>query len=207
MMEDTIPFASRGYFLMLALLVFSRGMDFLSTWIATPNLALEGNPIAKKLGWKWGVLLNIAICLALPVWPLSAIVIATASVMVAARNFQSAWLMRSLGETAYREWYVGRVRETRLRLFLFCLAGNTLLTAAVGAALILFGGPRLIPLAIGMGIVAYAVAVLFYTLLAVFRIRRAFEREARALAAAQTRPVDGAALLVETCSRPPGPIV
>jgi hypothetical protein len=153
------------------------------------------------------VLLNIAICLALPVWPLSAIVIATASVMVAARNFQSAWLMRSLGEPAYREWYVGRVRETRLRLFLFCLAGNTLLTAAVGAALILFGGPRLIPLAIGMGVVAYAVAVLFYTLLAIFRIRRALDREARAVAAAQTRPADGAALLVETCSRPPGPIV
>ena len=70
-MDDTIPFASRGYFLMLALLVFSRGMDFLSTWIATPNLALEGNPIAKKLGWKWGVVLNIAICLALPIWPLA----------------------------------------------------------------------------------------------------------------------------------------
>ena len=29
-------------------------MDFLSTWVATPNLVLEGNPIAKKLGWRWG---------------------------------------------------------------------------------------------------------------------------------------------------------
>ena len=32
----------------------ARGMDFLSTWVATPNLVLEGNPIAKKLGWKMG---------------------------------------------------------------------------------------------------------------------------------------------------------
>jgi hypothetical protein len=183
-------------------------MDFLSTWIATPNLALEGNPIAKKLGWKWGVLLNIVICLALPVWPLSAIVVATASVLVAARNFQSAWLMRSLGEAAYREWYVQRIQETRLRLFLFCLAGNTLLTAGVGVALIWFSNPWMtIPLAIGMGIVAYAVAVLFYTLLAIFRIRRALKREARVLAAAQRQRVNEGTLLVETCSRPPGQIV
>jgi hypothetical protein len=193
-MDDTIPFASRGYFLMLALLVFSRGMDFLSTWIATPNLALEGNPLAKKLGWKWGVLLNIAICVALPVWPLSAIVVATASVLVAARNFQSAWLMRSLGETAYREWHVERVRETRITLYLFCLAGNTLLTAIVGVALIYFSNPEkagFVPFAIGMGMIAYAIAVAFYTLLAIWRIHRAARREARALAAAQNpQPMD-----------------
>ena len=183
-MDEMIPFASRGYFLMLALLVFSRGMDFLSTWIATPNLALEGNPLAKKLGWKWGVLLNIVICLVLPMWPLSAIVVATASVLVAARNFQSAWLMRSLGETAYREWHVERVRETRITLFLFCLAGNTLLTAAVGAVLIWFSDMRLVTFAIGMGMIAYAIAVAFYTLLAIWRIHRAAKRETRALAAA-----------------------
>src|ERR1035438_3627643 len=166
-MDDTIPFASRGYFLMLALLVFSRGMDFLSTWVATPNLALEGNPIAKKLGWKWGLLLNGMVVVVLALWPLSAIVITTASVLVAARNFQSAWLMRSLGEDAYREWHVQRIRETRVTLHLFCLAGNTLLTAIVGAVLIGFSGMRLVPFAIGMGMVAYALAVALYSLLAI----------------------------------------
>jgi len=205
-MDDTIPFASRGYFLMLALLVFSRGMDFLSTWIATPNLVLEGNPLAKKLGWKWGVPLNAAICLALPLWPLSAIVVATASVLVAARNFQSAWLMRSLGEEIYRRWHVERVRETPVTLYLFCLAGNTLLTAAVGAALIWSSDWRLVPFAIGMGTIAYAIAVAFYTLLAIWRIHRAAKREARELAAQYPQP-DGRTVAVETCSRPPGPIV
>jgi hypothetical protein len=206
-MDDTISFASRDYFLMLALLVFSRGMDFLSTWIATPNLALEGNPIAKKLGWKWSMLLNVAICLALPVWPLSAIVVATASTLVAARNFQSAWLMRSLGEEIYRRWHVERVRETRVTLYLFCLAGNTLLTAAVGAALIYFSDMRLVPFAIGMGMIAYAIAVAFYTLLAIWRIHRAAKRAARELAAAQHPQPNGRPLVIETCSRPPGQIV
>ena len=57
-MEEFVPFASRSYGLMFLLLFVSRGMDFLSTWVATPNMVLEGNPIAKKLGWKWGIPLN-----------------------------------------------------------------------------------------------------------------------------------------------------
>ena len=199
------PFVSREYFLMLALLAFSRGMDFLSTWIATPNLVLEGNPLAKKLGWKWGVPLNVVICLLLALWPLSAIVVSTASVLVAARNFQSAWLMRSLGEEFYRHWHVERIRETRVTLYLFCLAGNTLLTAAVGAALICFSDLR-VPFAIGMGMIAYALAVAFYTLLAIWRIHRAAKREARELAAQPPLP-NGRTVAVETCSRPPGQIV
>jgi hypothetical protein len=179
-MDDMVPFASRDYCLMLLLLVFARGMDFLSTWIATPNLVLEGNPLAKKLGWKWGLALNVVLCVALAAWPLSAIVVATASVLVAARNFQSAWLMHSLGEEIYRQWHVERVQETRVTLYVFCLAGNTLLTAAIGAALIYFSNERLVPFAIGMGMVAYAVAVAFYTLLAIWRIRRAAKKlEAR----------------------------
>ena len=206
-MDESVPFGSRWYWIMLALLVFARGMDFLSTYIATPNLVLEGNPIAKKLGWKWGLLLNVVLVFVLSLWPLSAIVVATASVLVAARNFQSAWLMRSLGETAYRVWYIERIRGTRLRLFLFCLAGNTLLTAGVGAALIYFSGLWLVPLAIGMGIVTYAFAVLVYSLLAIFRIHRALKREARELAAFQSQFVDDGTLLEATGQRPSDRIV
>jgi hypothetical protein len=114
-MDDPVSFGSREYFLMLALLVFARGMDFLSTWIATPNLVLEGNPLAKKLGWRWGIAVNLAVCLGLAFWPLPAIVICTTSVLVAARNFQSAWLMRSLGEERYRDWHVGRFRLCAVR--------------------------------------------------------------------------------------------
>jgi hypothetical protein len=181
-MEETVPFASKWYFLMCALLVFSRGMDFLSTWVATPNLVLEGNPIAKKLGWTWGLVVNAAVVLLLSLWPVAAIVVSTASVMVAARNFQSAWLMRTLGEHSYRDWHVERVQETRISVYLFCLFGNTLLTAGVGLAIILFsrtetGELSLVPVAIGMGIVSYAVAVVFYTLLAIWRLRRAMGRD------------------------------
>lgn len=210
-MENPVSFGSNEYFLMLALLIFGRGMDFLSTWIATPNLALEGNPIAKKLGWRWGLLVNVVLVFTLAVWPLSALVVATASVLVAARNFQSAWLMRSLGEDAYREWHVQRVRETRVTLHLFCLAGNTLLTAAIGAVLVYFshteaGGWELVPFAIGMGMIAYSIAVAAYSLLAIWRIHRAIKEETRRLQALQSQPMEMRSFIIETCSRPPDQI-
>ena len=196
-MEDTVTFAGRDYCLLLLLLVFARGMDFLSTWIATPNLVLEGNPLAKKLGWRWGLLFNLVLVSVLALWPLSAIVVATASVLVAARNFQSAWLMHSLGEEIYRQWHVERVQETRIMVYLLCLAGNTLLTAGVGTALIYFSNLRLAPFAIGMGMIAYAVAVAFYTLLAIWRIRRA----ARKLAGRQTAAANSDGLTADTWAR------
>jgi hypothetical protein len=175
-MDDLVRFGTRTYMLCFLLLLVSRGMDFLSTWVATPNLVLEGNPVAKKLGWRWGIPFNLVFCFALAFWPVSAIAVSTTSLLVAARNFQSAWLMRSMGEEAYREWHVARIEETRITLYLFCLAGNTVLTAGVGIAVIYFSGQLAVPFAIGLGIVAYAVAVAFYTLLAVWRLRRAADR-------------------------------
>lgn len=205
-MDDILPFGSPGYFVLLLLLAFARGMDFLSTWIATPNLVLEGNPVAKKLGWKWGVLLNVVLVVVLARWPLSAIVIATASVLVAARNFQSAWLMRSLGEDVYRVWHVQRIQETPVTLYLLCLAGNTLLTAGVGVALMTYSGLRLVPFAVGMGMVTYAIAVAFYTLLAVWRLHRANRRDASQLQELQNQSASERVQVAETYSRPPDQI-
>jgi hypothetical protein len=195
-MEELVPFASRTYGLMFLLLIVARGMDFLSTWVATPNLVLEGNPIAKKLGWKWGLLLNLALCFGLAFWPLPAMVISTTSVLVAARNFQSAWLMRSLGEQIYRDWHVERVQETSVTLYLFCLFAQTALVGGVGAAVIYFSDFRHVPLlAIGLGIVAYALAVAFYTMLGIWRMRRSALYNARLaelkLAPENTQPAPG----------------
>ena len=205
-MHEVLAFASRDYWLMVLLLMFSRGMDILSTWVATPNLTLEGNPIARKLGWRWGIPVNIGICFGMAFWPITAIAISTTSVLVAARNFQSAWLMRSMGEENYRDWHVSRIEETRITLYLFCLAGNTLLAAAVGVAIIYFSGELLVPVAIGLGIVTYAVAVAFYTTLGVWRLRRSSRRRMPRFESPPAILVNGAALkapLADSCACEP----
>jgi hypothetical protein len=171
-MDEWVRFGGGEYAILLLLLLVGRGMDFLSTWVATPNLVLEANPLARKLRWKWGILVNLVLCGLFALWPLPAIIICTTSVLVAARNFQLAWLMRSYGEENYRDWFLERLGDTTPGLFLSCLFAQTGLTAVVGGALMLFSGEWLVPFAIGMGIVAYAVAVTIYTLIALWRHRR-----------------------------------
>jgi len=94
---------------------------------------------------------------------------------VAAHNFHSAWLMRSMGEEAYRDWFSERLAQTRLPCYFACLLGETVLTGLIGGALILFSEMDSIAFAIGFGIVAYAAIVLFYTLLSLWRLRRPME--------------------------------
>lgn len=175
MTGNVLPFASAGYFLMLALLVFARGMDFFSTWVATPKLILEGNPLARKMGWKIGGLVNAAVCVVFAFWPLTAIIIVTAGFLVAAHNFRSAWLMRSMGEEAYRDWFFKQMSRARLPLYFGCLFGESALTGAVGVSLMLFSDGESVAFAIGAGIVAYALIVLFYTSLSLWRLRRHME--------------------------------
>lgn len=175
-MDDAVDFGSKYYFFFLHLLVFARGMDLLSTWLATPNLALEANPLARKLGWRWGLPLNFALCAYFAVWPLPAVIISTTSVLVAARNFQGVWLMRSMGEDAYRHWMVERVHETRPILYLGCLFAQVALLTAVGGALVFFSSDESqggwVPYGIGVGIMAYALAVLLFTVISLWRLRR-----------------------------------
>ncbi len=167
-LPDFLPWGGLEYYLLLAALLFGRGMDFLSTYVATPHLVLEGNPLARKMGWKGGMIVNAVLCVWLGRWPMAAIIITTTSLLVAGRNFQMAWLMRTMGEEAFRRWFVEKIFETPISLYLFCLLGQTVLTSLIGVALLWFDG---VPLAIGLGVVAYGVTVLFYSLLSLWRMR------------------------------------
>jgi hypothetical protein len=158
--------------ILFGLLLFSRGADFLSTWIATPNLVLEANPIARRLGWRGSLLVNLLVCLLFAVLPIPAIMIITTSLLVASRNFELAWLMRSMGEDAYRYWLVGRLAEASRGVYIFCVVSQSLLTGVIGVALVVYGPPQAVPFAIGLGIITYSLTVAVYTLIAARNIPR-----------------------------------
>jgi hypothetical protein len=138
---------------------------------------LEANPLAKWMRWRGAVIVNLALVIFLARWLLPTVIVTTTSLLVAARNFQSVWLMRSLGEEGYRCWYAERVAMVQLALLVFCLIAQAVLVGSIGAALMIFsesaGQVALVPFGIGMGVVTYAVAVLFYSLLSLWRLRRA----------------------------------
>ncbi|MBI3870026.1 MAG: hypothetical protein HY299_16000 [Verrucomicrobia bacterium] len=175
-MDATVPFGGPIWWAVLTSLVIGRGADLFSTWVATPNLVLEANPIARWLGWRRALAVNVVICGAFSFYYLPGIIIATTSALVAARNFQQAWLMRTWGEEEYRSWYVERLRETPLGLFLGCLGLQNLLVAGIGGILawsaVSENAILPVPFGIGLGILTYALTVVFYTLLAMWRIRQ-----------------------------------
>lgn len=161
-MDLFVPCGSAAYFSLLGLVLLARGADFLSTWVATPHLVLEANPLARALGWRWGAVVNAVLAACVALWPLPAVIVATASLLVAARNFQSAWLARSLGESAYRSWLGERLAETRRGLFLACVVAQASLVAFVGALLVYFNPVESFAAAVGLGIVTYALATVIF---------------------------------------------
>ena len=175
-MGDTVSFASGVWWILLACMLGSRGADLFSTWVATPTLLHEANPVARWLGWRLAMPLNLALCLGFAFFPLPAVIIATTSALVAAHNFQKAWLMRSLGEEAYQFWHLQHLRAASNSLFIGCLALQHLLVTIIGVILAwsVVDAQRvlLVPFGIGIGMITYALTATFYTLLAFWRIRR-----------------------------------
>jgi hypothetical protein len=161
--SELVPFGSPAYAIMFGLAIFARGMDFLSTWTGTPTLALEANPIARWMGWKLGIMLNVVLCGFIARLPLMAVVIITTSLLVAARNFKNAWLMRTMGENHYLAFILNQISCARTSLVLFCLLGETVLVACIGVALLLTSQLGSVPMGIGVGILAYAFAVAIFT--------------------------------------------
>ncbi len=169
--DEFITAGSRPWVALAAMTATARSMDLLSTWIATPRLTLEGNPIARRLGWRWGIPMNGALALVFACWPLLAISLITTSCLVAARNLQSAWLMRSMGELDYRCWMADRMATSSRRLVWGCFLGEALMTGVVGGTLMGSSEWRLVPFSIGLGMLAYSFAVGLFSTLAVWRNR------------------------------------
>ncbi len=165
----SVPFASSTYWILLGLLVVARAADFVSTWIATPNLVLEANPLARFLGWRGGILVNAVVCSGCAMWPIPAIMLVTTSCLVASRNFQSAWIMNTLGEAQYRAWFSVQLMQAPKGLFFACTAAQVLLMTGLGALLVCFSHEHVVPFAVGMGMITFALAVLVFTTLAVWR--------------------------------------
>jgi len=79
------------------LTVCSRIADVLTTYLVTPNLKLEANSIARRLGW-WYAWLTVPVGLIAYVYPTLGVVILTMSFLVAAANASKIVTARVLGE-------------------------------------------------------------------------------------------------------------
>lgn len=170
---ERIPMFSELYIYLFLGLILARACDFGSTWLATPNLQLEANPVAKRLGWKWGILLNFVVSTLLATYLVPAVMLITTSLLVAARNLDHAWLMRSMGEINYQMFMGAQLRKTSSGLVLGCFWGNGLIYFIIGLLVALWTS-NLFVQSIGFGIIGYSIAVVVFTTLSLWRSRRNF---------------------------------
>lgn len=120
----------------MAILAVSRGADFLSTWLVTPDLGLETNPIVRKLGWKRSAVLNLCLCLILALDARLAIPVAVSSLLIAARNCDLS---------------AGRYRRT-------CIVFGALIMAVIGVGI----ATDIDRLNICLGFVMYGLLMLWF---------------------------------------------
>ena len=167
-----------AYWAGLALLAVARGLDFLSTWIATPGLVLEANPIMRRLGWRGGIALNALVCLVAATAPFVAVLVSVMSVLVAGRNFQGAWMCRTMGEYEYRDHLMTQFRRADKRLVLGCIWAQALLYVAVGGAVSALTND-LLAQAVGWGIVGFGLAIAVHSTHYYRRVKHVLSDEER----------------------------
>ena len=52
------------FLLFLSIVAACRAADLITTWLVTPDLRFERNPIMQRIGWTWALALNPIACLA-----------------------------------------------------------------------------------------------------------------------------------------------
>ena len=172
--QETTPFTH----LIAVLLLLARLGDIVSTRLATPTLMLEGNPIVRRLGWRYAWL-TVAAALIPYLSIQMGIAILAASLMVSASNFARVWMLRTLGEETWGRIMVEAAAKSRLRTAIGFHLTSVAFVVAVGIIVMwLSGSMATANFWFGVGIALYgAVIALHGSRFFVRLFQRALEKQ------------------------------
>ena len=171
-MREYIYYHFKLEHVLCALIPLSRLGDIGSTYLVTPTLKLEANPVAKKLGW-WFAVATLFVCL-VPYYSTSlAIVVLIPSLMVSAANTSKVWFVRAYGESEYSDLLLSLAKKSRLSHALAPALVAATLLAVIGLLLLLLSpDPSDWGYWFGFGFLLYASVVGFYGSLFIVRLFR-----------------------------------
>lgn len=153
------------------LIFISRAGDIGSTFLLTPKLTLEANPIARKLGWRFA-LLTVFVCL-IPYYSTSlGVVILVPSLLVSASNTAKIWFVRAYGETQYLDLLYRVARTSKLTHALAGVILSALFIALAGLVLLFLAPDPSHDWGywFAIGILTYAFIIAFYGSLYFYRL-------------------------------------
>ncbi|MEE9126822.1 MAG: hypothetical protein V3U11_06750 [Planctomycetota bacterium] len=159
------------------LILLGRLGDIISTWLITPKLDLEANPIVRRLGWRFAVL-TVLICLVpyvVDVW--IAVILVPPFLMVSGSNIGKIWIVRALGEKQVLQQSIETARRSTFGSAATCtvLSGSFfILTGLVLVYLVRLEAARtqvsLLTEAFGYGVCTFGLAILIHGTIHVRRI-------------------------------------
>ena len=151
------------------LILLGRVGDIISTWMITPKLDLEANPIVRKLGWRFAVA-TVLLCLVpyfVDLW--IAVILVPPFLMISGSNIGKIWMVRALGEKQSLEHSVHIARNSTFSSAVTCAilsGGFFILTGLVLVYLVRLEPARTqvarIIEAFGYGISTFGVAILIH---------------------------------------------
>lgn len=164
--------------LLCVLILISRLGDIITTFLVSPKLKLETNPIVRKLGW-WFAVPTILVCFAPYFSTELGVVVLVPSLLVCASNASKIWFVRAYGESEYYDLLLRLARKSKLSHALAATILSTSFIALAGLVL-LFLCPN--PdfnwgFWFAIGFLAYAFVVAFYGCLFFIRLFRSARRK------------------------------
>ena len=155
------------------LILVSRLGDIGTTYLITPTMQLEANPIVRRLGWAFAIA-TLFVCLVPYFSPPLGVAILMPSLLVSAANAGRVWMARTLGEAEYKALLIRLARQSRLSHAIAGVGASGVFVVLTGLVVLLFYPNPSEDWAfwIGAGIVGYGVILGLYGSLAFVRLFR-----------------------------------
>jgi hypothetical protein len=159
--------------LVALMLLLARIGDVGSTYLATPRLKLEANPIARRFRWPFAALTLFAAAIPYYSVPMG-IAVLVASLLVSASNFSKLWLVRAMGEHEYHRLVVRMAGQSKVPASMLFILAPAVCMAAIGWLLLYFYPNPETDWAYGFafGFFGYALAIAIWGTRAFFQFRR-----------------------------------
>ena len=156
-----------------ALILVARLGDIGTTYLVTPSLKLEANPLIRRFRWPYAIA-TLLLCFTPYLSAPGAVIILVASLLVSTSNSLRIWLIRTVGEEEYHRYVVynaGRAKPRRSLAFLL-LPGFFMSMLATTIILFYPDPAHDWGFWIAMGVFTYALVLLLYLPASFVRFRR-----------------------------------
>ena len=126
------------YLINAFIVLLGRSLDILSTRYVTKELKLETNQIARKLGWKGIVIIQLPLIILGCLDFYFAFFIFFWSLFLFANNIEGSWYVKQVGEEEYQEQLKGHIKKSKTWKIIFGEISSIFTFTLSGILILLF---------------------------------------------------------------------